>query len=271
MGLGKQVRLNRLFSHPSGRFSSVAVDHFIGYQDGLPAGLRDMPAALAAIVAGGPDAVTMHKGVATSCWGPYAGKVPLIVQSIAARPDDSGDACFCTPEDALRMGAAGFACAGFLRGPTEDAHLERISDFVRQARICEIPVIAHVYPRRFLPGGKVEISYQPEDIAWAVRCAIEAGVDVVKVPFCGDVASYRQIVRSCPVPVVAAGGPKAQTLQDALILARDVVASGARGLTIGRNIWGFERPRQALEAFQAVIHDGVSPAAALKQVGRSKN
>ena len=52
MGLGKQNRLNRLFAHPSRRLCSVAVDHFIGYQEGLPAGLRDLPAAIDAIVAG---------------------------------------------------------------------------------------------------------------------------------------------------------------------------------------------------------------------------
>ena len=72
MNLGKQIRLNRLFAHPSGRLCSVAVDHFIGYQAGLPDGLRDLPSALRTIVAAGPDAVTMHKGVALRCWPPYA-------------------------------------------------------------------------------------------------------------------------------------------------------------------------------------------------------
>ena len=31
MAVGKKIRLNRIFSHPSGRFLSVAVDHFIAY------------------------------------------------------------------------------------------------------------------------------------------------------------------------------------------------------------------------------------------------
>ena len=44
MNTGKLVRLNRLFSHPSGRLCSVAVDHFIGYQDGIPDGLRQIEA-----------------------------------------------------------------------------------------------------------------------------------------------------------------------------------------------------------------------------------
>ena len=120
-------------------------------------------------------------------------------------------------------------------------------------RLCSIAV-DHTYPRRFHPDGKVEIVYEPEEIAWAVRCGIEVGGDVIKVPYCGDVASYTEIVRSCPVPVVAAGGPKAATLKDALRMAEAVIQSGARGMTIGRNVWGTPRIGEAIAAFKAVIH-----------------
>ena len=48
MNTGKLVRMNRLFSHSSGRLCSVAVDHFIGYGQGLPDGLRHIGATLAA-------------------------------------------------------------------------------------------------------------------------------------------------------------------------------------------------------------------------------
>ena len=51
MNIGKLIRLNRLFAHPSGKFCSVAIDHFNGYGDGLPAGLRKIKPTLAAIVA----------------------------------------------------------------------------------------------------------------------------------------------------------------------------------------------------------------------------
>ena len=49
MNTGKLVRINRLFSHPSGRICSVAVDHFIGYAQGLPPGLRHIATTLAAV------------------------------------------------------------------------------------------------------------------------------------------------------------------------------------------------------------------------------
>jgi fructose-bisphosphate aldolase, class I len=265
MNTGKLTRLNRLFADPSGRLCSVAVDHFIGYGAGLPSGLRHIQATLAAIVAGRPDAVTMHKGIAASAWAAYAGRLPMILQSTTARPDDTACEQVATPEDAVRLGADGFAVAAFIRGDTEAAHLRTVAQCVREAAHYEMPVICHIYPRN-LPGPGT-VSYAPEDIAWAVRCAVEVGADVVKTPYCGDVQAYTQIVADCPVPLVAAGGPQSSTLQAALAMMCEVVQSGARGATIGRNIWGVPQITEAVLAFKAVIHDGLGAQEAMQAAG----
>jgi class I fructose-bisphosphate aldolase len=263
MNIGKQIRMNRIFAHPSGRFLSVAVDHYIGYGAGLPGGLRHIKPTLAALVAGEPDAVTMHKGIAMSAWAPYAGRVPMILQGLAGRADDSACELMATPEDAVLLGADAFAVAAFVRGNTEGANLRIVADCVREAARFDMPVICHIYPR----SSKKEVSFDPEDIAWAVRCAVEVGADVVKTPFCGDVAAHRQIVEDCPVPVVAAGGPRSDTLQNALGMVADVMRTGALGATIGRNIWGFEHITPAVQAFKAVVHEGCTPEAALALAG----
>jgi class I fructose-bisphosphate aldolase len=265
MNLGKLVRLNRLFAHPSGHLCSVAVDHFIGYPEGLPSGLRHIRPTLAAIVAGKPDAVTMHKGLAASAWAPHAGAVPLIVQSTIARPDDSACEQLATPEDAIRLGADAFAITVFVRGDTEAAHLRTLAEAVREAARYEIPVICHAYPRSF--RDRPAISYDPEDIAWAVRCAVEAGADVVKTPYCGSVAVYAEIVTDCPIPLVAAGGPRSESLESALHTVVEVVQSGARGATIGRNVWGFDNTTATVCAFKAVIHNGATAQEALRICG----
>ena len=263
MNVGKLIRLNRLFSHPSGRLCSVAVDHLLGYSHGLPPGLRHMIKTLSAVAAGRPDAVTMHKGIAASAWAPYAGKIPLIVQSTLARPDDTARQQAATPEDAVRLGADAFAVAAFVHGLTEADYLRVVADCVREAARFEIPVICHIYPRD--PQGN--IVFTPDDIAWAAHCAVELGADVVKVPYCGDVQAYSQIVADSPVPLVAAGGPQCKTLRQALTMMSEVVRSGARGATIGRNIWGFEQITAAVRAFKAVIHDGKTAAEAMAAAG----
>ena len=267
MSLAKLIRLKRLFSHPSGRLCSVAVDHFLTCHDSLPTGLKNLPATIRAVVAGRPDAVTMQRGVALGCWAEHAGKVPLIIQATAARPDDTADEVLSSPVDAVALGADAFAICAFVRGKTEALHIRRVTDAVRDAAPWNIPVILHTYPRRFNPDGTVDVVFDPDNIAWAVRCGIEAGADIIKVPYTGDPESYGQIVRSCPVPIVAAGGPKCPTLRDALEMARGVLKAGARGLTVGRNIWGFPQITQAVQAFKLVIHEGKTPAKAMAQAG----
>ena len=89
MGLGTQVRLNRIFGHPSQRLCSVAVDHYCAYQKGLPKGLINVPDVIDKLLQGEPDAITMHKGMAKSAWGPYAGRIPLIINSALFSGDDN--------------------------------------------------------------------------------------------------------------------------------------------------------------------------------------
>lgn len=265
MNVGKLARLNRIFCHPSGRLCSIAVDHFIGYEKGLPEGLRPIQKTLEAIVAAQPDAVTMHRGIVTGAWSPFAGKVAMIVQSSLVRPDETAFEQIVTPEEAVRLGADAIAVVAYVRGKTEARYLSAVSDCVRESARFEMPVICHIYARD--PADLSRISYVPEDIAWAVRCALETGVDVIKVPYCGDIQSYAQIVADCPVPVVAAGGPKQETLESALKMMAEVIQSGARGATIGRNVWGFAQITQAVHAFKAVIHAGKTPQEALQIAG----
>jgi class I fructose-bisphosphate aldolase len=266
MNIGKLIRLNRIFSHPSGRLCSIAVDHFIGYGHGLPAGLQHIQTTLGEIVAAQPDAVTMMKGIALSAWKPYAGKIPLILQSTICRPDDSAFEKLLTAEEALRLGADALAVAAFVHGKTESTYLKVVSDTVSEAAPYDLPVICHIYPRS-KESGYSDITYLPEDIAWAVHCAMELGVDVIKTPYCGDRQAYAQIIADSPVPVVAAGGPQQETFQAALGMMAEVIASGARGATIGRNVWGFGRTTAAVQAFKSIIHDCATPEAALELAG----
>ena len=84
-------------------------------------------------------------------------------------------------------------------------------------------------------------------------------MDVVKTPYCGDVQAYAQIVADCPVPLGcrrrSEGGIRCRA---ALEMMAQVMRGGARGATIGRNIWGFRQIGAAVQAFKAVIHDGKS-------------
>lgn len=261
MNLGKQIRLHRIFSHTSQRLCSAAIDHFMIYNEGLPGGLRQIGQTIDALMAARPDAVTMHKGLAAALWGKYAGQTALILQSSAVRPDDTASEQVATPEEAIRLGADAIAIVAFVRGKTESAYLRSVADCVRRASRLELPVICHVYPRDVVDPAR--ISYAPEDIAWAVRCIVEVGADVVKAPFCGDIKAHTQIVEDCPVPLVIAGGPKTATLVDGLQMVFDAMSTGVRGVVVGRNVWGNDDITTAMRAFKAVVHDGQTPQNAI--------
>ena len=267
MNIGKQIRLNRIFSHPSGRLCSVAVDHFVGYGK-LTAGggLSNLSEALAKIASVKPGAVTMSKGTAMNCWAPYAGKIPLIVQAGCFTADDRIIESVTNAEECIRLGADAIAVAIGIFGPNEGRFIKILMDHVNAAAKYELPVIAHIYPRDF-SGPTPKIVFDPEGIMWAARVGIEAGVDVIKVGYTGDVSSFRQVVASSPVPVVAAGGPKAKNLRAALSAMAEVVQAGGRGATIGRNVWGVPQTTAALRAFKAVLLDGKNVETALNAEG----
>jgi len=245
--LGKRTRLNRIFSHPSGRILSVAVDHLINYPVGLPQGLRTMGRTLEQVVAGRPHAITMNKGIAMRFMEPYAGQVPFIIQSMALRPEWPEFAFSAHVEEVVALGADAIAVAMFLKGENEIRYINHLAKVVRESEQYGLPVIPHIYT---LSSGdeKTSVTHAPEDIFYAVRMGLEQGADVIKVPFTGDEGSFRDIVAETPVPVVAAGGPKCETLEEAVAMMRSVARTGASGATVGRNVWEFPDIPKAIGA-----------------------
>lgn len=227
-----------------------------------------MAATLAEVVAGLPGAVTMNKGVAIHCWGPHAGRVPLIIQGGWFTPDDTIMETVAYPEEVIRLGADAIAYSIGVRGPNEGKYMKALASMVDQASRFDLPVIAHIYPRDF--SGEARVLQDAENIAWAVRAGLECGADIIKVAYTGDEASFSQMISQTPVPIVAAGGPKADTLVGALKLMQAACRAGGRGATIGRNIWGNPRPRQALEAFKRVILENDDPERVVTEIFGAK-
>ena len=250
--LGKQIRLNRIFSHPSGRILAVAVDHMINYAIGMPEGLRRIEDTVRKVIEARPSSITLNKGVAMRCIKELAGRVPLIVQQTAVSPLWAGQVSHAEVEEVVAMGADAIAVATFVKDPNEYDNLKQLAATVRAAERFGLPVIPHIYPIVEKHGKRV-VSDVAEDIAYAARVGLEMGADVVKIPYTGDVASFRDIVSVMPIRVVTAGGPKCDTLEEAAAMMRDVVRSGAAGSTVGRNVWGFPDIAEAIITLKAAL------------------
>lgn len=252
--LGKSARLNRILAGGGRRVLTVAVDHMINYPLGFPAGLRRMESTLAQIVAGGADAVTMNKGIALRFMPPHAGRIPLIIQSMALRPGEPDFADTATVAETIGFGADAIAVAMFVYCAEELRYIRHLAAVVRDAAAVGLPVIPHIYP---LQSGdeRHTVVHDPEHIHYAARVGLEMGADCIKVPYTGDVASFRDIVAEFPVPVVAAGGPRCATLDDAVHMARAIGQSGAAGATMGRNVWEFDDIPAAITRLKAAINE----------------
>ncbi len=257
--LGKAVRLNRLFAHPSGKFLSVAVDHGIANSYDWTPGLD----RLDQIVASKPDAITMMKGSASHCFVPYAGQIPWIMQTTAFPPHRrTVDYQLAWVEDAIALGADAVAMTISVVGNEQGDMITMLGRLVSDARPLGLPVVAHVYPK----GSECspEDFFKLEYVKYAARVGVETGVDVVKVPYTGSPESFAQVVEACPIPVVAAGGPRLASEKELFTMVRGVIDAGARGLTIGRNIWLAPHIPAIIGALKALVHEGKSVAEALE-------
>lgn len=251
--LGKQTRLNRIFSHPSGRILAVAADHMINYPSGsMPEPLRQIEATIAQIIAGRPNSLTVNKGVAKRCIGALAGQVPLIIQQMALGPNRIGITAHAGVDEVLALGADAIAVSIFVRREDELVNLNQLALTVREADRFGLPVIPHIYPLVKTANG-YDVSKDVDDLFYAARCGVEMGADVVKVPYTGDVKSFADIVSATPIPIVASGGPKCDTLEQAEAMLRDVAKSGAAGSTVGRNAWGFADIPGAIQRLKAAL------------------
>jgi fructose-bisphosphate aldolase, class I len=250
--LGKQVHLNRIFSHPSGRILAVAADHMINYRGGIPEGLRRIQDTIRQIAQGRPSSITLNKGVAMRCMGEFAGRIPLIIQQTALTPDRPGLADHAEVEEAVALGADAIAVAILVKCEGDLDNLKRLATTVREAERYGLPVVTHIYPIA-MTNGVAAVSTAPEDVFYAVRAGLEMGADVIKAPYTGDPETFGDIVASTPVPLVTAGGPRCESIEEVVAMMRDVVRSGAAGSTVGRNVWGFPNIPETIRQLKAAL------------------
>jgi DhnA family fructose-bisphosphate aldolase class Ia len=94
----------------------------------------------------------------------------------------------------------------------------------------------------------------------------ELGADIIKTNYTGDPDSFAQVVESCPVPVVIAGGPRVESELDLLRMVEEAISAGARGVAIGRNVFQHESPELIVRRICGVVHKGLHAREALEIV-----
>lgn len=241
----------------------IPMDH--GISIGPVKGIVNLAEMVNRVAEGGANAVLLQKGMAKHGHRGYGRDIGLIIHMSASTslgPDPNDKVQVCTVEEAIRMGADAVSVHINIGSETEADQLQKLGSVSEECDFWGMPLIAMMYPR----GKGIVNPNDPEFVAHVARAGAELGADIIKTNFTGDVESFKTVVEGCPVPVVMAGGPKANTDQEFLSMVRAAMDAGGRGVAIGRNVFQHDNPTHMTRALTLVVHKGMGVEEAMEVI-----
>jgi fructose-bisphosphate aldolase / 2-amino-3,7-dideoxy-D-threo-hept-6-ulosonate synthase len=264
MVLGRDIRLSRILKKD--RMLCIPMDH--GISNGPIPGLENIHSVIYQCEKAGLTCVLVNKGIIKTL--PRAIDIGLIVHlsgSTSIGPAPNRKVLMGSVEEALRLGADAVSVHINIGAKEEPEMLYNLGMISDKCDEWNIPLIAMMYPR----GETIKNQYDPEIVAHTARIGAEAGADIVKSVYTGEVNSFRKVVKSCPVPIVIAGGPKAKTDKDIVEMCFGAMEAGAKGVTFGRNIFQHRNPPAIIHALSNIILGGKSPKEVLADLEQRAN
>ena len=256
MSYGKKIRLERILDRNSGRTVIVPMDH--GVTVGPIQGLVDMKKMVDAVSLGGANAVLGHLGLPLHGHRQHGKDVGLILHlsgSTIWSPDPNAKILVNTVENAIRMGADAVSVHVNIGAASEADMLRDLGDIAVKCMDWGMPLLAMMYNR----GAKVKSESDPTAVSHAARIAAELGADLVKVTYTGSAKSFRRVVEGCPIPVLIAGGEKADTDRAVFEAVKGALDAGGSGVCMGRNAFQHRNPLGMMRAVGAMVHEKATP------------
>ncbi|MDP3730604.1 MAG: 3-hydroxy-5-phosphonooxypentane-2,4-dione thiolase [Candidatus Omnitrophota bacterium] len=255
MDWGMKNRMSRLIKSDDERAVWLAIDH--GYFLG-PLSKLEEPAKTIKPLAPYADALMLTRGILRNCVD--AGlDLPMILRVSGGNsivgPALSNESIQTSVEEAIRLNASAVAFSIYVGTEHEHQTLIALGNLVNEAQRYGIPVLA------VTAVGKELEKRDARYLGLCCRIASELGAQIVKTYYCED---FGKVVKSCPVPLVVAGGPKLKTGMDVLGLAHAAVNEGAAGVDMGRNIWQSDNAVGMIRAIRKIVHENASVKEASK-------
>lgn len=253
--IGKQIRMERIMNRENGRTLIVPMDH--GVSAGPIPGLEDMKTAIGKVVDGGANAIVIHKGVVRTGHRGQGNDVGLIVHlsaSTSLSPDPNSKVLVCSVEEAIKLGADGVSIHVNIGADDEKEMLKDFGEISKHCQAWGMPLLAMMYTR----GKKIKTESDVAVVKHCARVAAELGADLVKVNYTGSAESFHSVVEGCAVPVLIAGGEKAENDIAVLKNIKNCILAGGGGVSIGRNVFQHKDPSRMIKAIKAIIHENAS-------------
>jgi DhnA family fructose-bisphosphate aldolase class Ia len=230
---GRSLRVARILKADRTPLFVVPLDHTV--TDGPFTSAREYDRLLHILVANGVDAIVVHKGRLRLLSNAVYADLSVIAHLSASTKFAEDPTCKVQVgdvEDCVRRGADAVSVHVNLGSPSEPLQLRTLANVADSCDRFGIPLLAMIYAR----GPTIRDGSSVEALLHAASLAVDLGADLVKLPLTGSLSDMRRVVDSCPIPVLAAGG--APTSDDEFsFFVKGVMASGARGLAAGRNIF----------------------------------
>ncbi len=195
------------------------------------------------------DALFATRGVVRAVVDP-ANTKPLILRVSGGTSMTAGDLAdeglTTSMEDAVRLNVSAVGISVFIGSEYQKQSILNLGKLVDEGERYGIPVMAVTAVGREL--DQRDSRY----LAMACRICAEMGAKVVKTYWCAD--GFDRVVDGCPVPVVMAGGPRADTELEVLEFVHDGMRNGAIGINLGRNIWQSPHPVPTIRALRHIVH-----------------
>lgn len=247
--VGKAFRMRRLSLPNDGRYLFVPLDHSVS--DGPVVPQHQWTDLVRSLVAGGADAIIVHKGRARTIAPDVLADCALIVH-LSAGTAHSSDAQAKTlvgdVADAVRLGADAVSVHVNIGSATEAQQLHDLGAVASACDAWSMPLLAMIYPR----GPGIVDPHDPALLAHVVNIAADVGADLVKTSVPLPLERMAEVVASAPVPVLAAGGPSDDG--DLAAFAETLMAAGCRGLAVGRRVFSSPNPAKAVTELAEVVH-----------------
>lgn len=250
MDWGMKNRLARIIKPQDGRAVMLAVDH--GYFLGPTSGLEEPRKTIVPLLPYA-DSLMLTRGVLRTSVDPNT-NVPVVLRvsgGTSILKELSNENITVSVEDAVRLNVSAMALSIFVGSEFEKQTLVSLAKLVDEGERYGIPVLA------VTAVGK-EMVRDARYLGLACRIAAELGAHFVKTYYCED---FDQVIASCPIPVIIAGGKKTPE-SEALELTFNAVRRGAVGVDMGRNIFQSDSPVGIIRAVRAIVHDNASVAEA---------
>lgn len=153
--------------------------------------------------------------------------------------------------EALTLGAycvVAFFFVGYEDDEDEARNMNAVTALARESERVGIPLLVEAMPI----GPRITKTNYAECTDLAMRMAVEAGADVVAVPYTGDTGSFRRIVEAAKVPVLTLDF--GNTEKTPIGIVKEALEADASGIIVGARTLREPNPAENLEALKRMIH-----------------